>query len=122
MGGRGEGLEPPPRVRWRGYKGYGAHTRLARGPKVRAVPIEAVRHQILERQHTGAVEVLHHGSGQLGLRLPRDLLRHLTFGPPCCVGVGEPRLRDEQPFIDQCIALPRGIRRKYPHLTILDLP
>jgi hypothetical protein len=105
MRGRGEGLEPTPRVRWRGHTGDDVPTHLAGRPKVRTVALEATGHNILARQHTGAVESLHHRSGPLGLRLPRDLLRHLTLGPPCCVGIGEPRLRYAQPFVDQGIAL-----------------
>jgi len=49
MGGRGERLEPTPRVRRRRHERDGAHTRLACRPEVRAVAIEAVRYNILKR-------------------------------------------------------------------------
>src|SRR5262249_4292078 len=46
----------------------------------------------------------------------------LTFGPPDLVGLGEPRLRQEQPFVHQGIALARGIGGEDPYLAILHLP
>jgi hypothetical protein len=68
------------------------------------------------------VEILHHRRGQLGLTLPHHLIRHFTFRPPGCVGVGKPGLWQEEPFVDQGIALARRIGRKHPDLTVLDLP
>src|ERR671933_1875904 len=110
-GGR-ERLEPPPRVRRRRHERHGTHTGLKSGPKVWTVAIEAVRHNILERQHTGPVEPLHHRCRQLGFALRRDLVRQLTFRPPGLVGIGEPWLRQEEPFVDEGVALPRGIGGK----------
>ena len=121
MRGRGQGLEPTPRVRRGGHKSDGAETGGAGLPEVWAVPIETICDNIFEGEHAGAVEVLHHRCGQLGLALPRHLVWHLPFRPPRLIGVGEPWLRQEQPFVDQRIALPRRIGGKDAHLTVLHL-
>src|SRR4030095_17254342 len=98
----------------------GAHTRLPARPKVGLGPVEAVRHNILERQYPRLVEFLDHRGSQLGFALPRDLVRQLTFRPPGLVGVGEPRLWQKQPVVDEGIALPRGIGGKHGYLTASD--
>src|SRR5215831_11382737 len=58
-------LEPTLGVGRCRHKRDGAHTGLARGPEVWAVPIEAVCHNILEREYPRLVEVLDHGRSQL---------------------------------------------------------
>src|SRR5262249_59354958 len=108
--------------RWRRDERDGAHTRLAGRPKVRTVAIQAIRHNILAGQHPRVMQVADHSRGHLGFALPDDLVRHLTFGPPDLVGLGEPRLRQEQPFVHQGIALARGIGGEDPYPAMLHLP
>src|SRR5215831_435537 len=116
----GQWLEPTPCVRWRRHERDSAYTGLAGRPKVRAVAVEAIRHNVLERQYPCLVERLDHRGRQSGFALPRDLVRQLTFRPPGLVGVGEPRLWQKQPFVDEGIAPPRGIGGKHADLTVLD--
>src|SRR5262245_56114607 len=117
----GQWLEPPPRVRWRRHERDGAHTGLAGCPQVRAVAVEAVRDNILERQYSRLVERLDHRGRQWGVALPHHLVWPLTFGPSLLVRVGEPRFRYKEPFVDQGITLPRGLGGKDAPLTMLHL-
>ena len=118
----GQWLEPTPRVGRRRDEHDGAHTRLAGRPKVWTVAVEAVRHNILERQYPRLVEFLDHRGSQLGFALPHHRVWQLALSPPGGVGVEKPRLWQEQPFVDQGITLARRIGRKHPDLTVLDLP
>ena len=77
--------------------------------------------QTPERKYPPLVEVLDHGRSQLRFALPDNLIWQFTFRPPCLIGVREPGLRQEQPFVNQRIALLRRIGGKHAHLTGLHL-
>src|SRR4029434_9480180 len=60
-------------------------------------------------------------AGQLGFALQGQRRRDVARGPSAGIRVGPPRLRQEQPFVHEGIAMARGIAREHPDLTILDL-
>ena len=119
--GRGQGLEPTPRVRRRGHTSDGADTGGAGLPAVWAVPLETICAKILAGEPAGAGEVRHQRRGQVGLALPRHLVWPLPLRPPRWRGVGAPWLRPEQPCVDQRRAVPRRLGGTDAHLTVLHL-
>src|SRR4029434_8840711 len=49
------------------------------------------------------------------------LLGHITLGSATRIRVAPPLLRQEEPFVDQRIALPGGTGSKHTYLAIVDL-
>src|SRR5918912_3461399 len=117
----GQWLEPTPRVRRRGDERDRAHTRLAGRPKVWTVAVETGRYNRLERQYPRLVDRLDHRGRQLRFALPHHRVWHLTLGPSRVIRVREPRLWQEEPLVDQGIALPRGIRGEHADLRVVAL-
>jgi len=99
-------LEPTPRLGGHGHQRRHPKTGIERVKEIRAVPIEAIGHNILEGEAALALDGPSHLHGQRRFGLQYDVIRHVALGPSVCIIFRKPRLRHEEPCIHQGIALP----------------
>jgi hypothetical protein len=60
--------------------------------KFRALAIEAIGDDVLEREHALVAQLPHHRHGSLGLGLKSSVVGPLALGSAARIGVGQPRL------------------------------
>src|SRR5262245_23553374 len=88
-------LKPAARLRRDRYERRDTHTCIDGIQKVRAVPIQAIRYQVLEREQPLVRYSLQHGRRQLWFGVEGEVLGHLAGGPSSGMRVVEPSCRQE---------------------------
>jgi len=99
-------LEPAARLRRNRDHRRDADTRVHGVEKVRTIPIEAIRHHVLERQQALVHDSVQHRCGQLRLGPKGHLGGDLASSPSGGIRLGQPHLRQKEVLVHQGIALP----------------